>query len=141
MFKLDERLANDTIHLGDLNLSRVLLMNDSQYPWIILVPVINDVSEIHQLDEQQRSQLAYESNAVASLMDQEFSADKMNIAALGNVVAQLHIHHVARFQSDKAWPAPVWGAYPTQAYQLEALNQMVERLQLMLSKIEGFQAI
>ena len=109
MFELDPRLAQDTIAIGDFPLSRVLLMNDTRYPWLILVPRVKGVTETFQLDDQQQLQLMNESNCVAERLKALVHADKMNVAALGNVVSQLHIHHVARFIDDETWPAPVWG--------------------------------
>ncbi|WP_251358271.1 HIT domain-containing protein [Kangiella sp. TOML190] len=140
MFELDKRLASDTVPIGDLALCRLLLMNDSQYPWIILVPKVQDTTEISQLNDEQRSILAGESNDVAQLLMQEFAGDKMNIAALGNVVSQLHIHHIVRYQSDKAWPAPVWGAYPATPYSEEELTQLKQRLGKLFSNVKNFES-
>jgi len=109
MFTLDPRLKNDTILLGEFELSRVLLMNDARYPWVILVPKVTGITEPFQLNADQQQQLMLESNFVAKQLNKLVQADKMNVAALGNVVSQLHIHHVARYQQDEAWPAPVWG--------------------------------
>ncbi len=141
MFELDQRLANDTLYLGDLDLCRLLLMNDSQYPWIILVPKVAGVTEIYQLNEAQRLLLTEESNAVAKLLADEFNADKMNIAALGNVVSQLHIHHIVRYKTDTAWPAPVWGAMPVKPYAKAQLKQITEQLRLLFSKLDRFVAV
>lgn len=138
MFKLDKQLEQDTISLGSLELCQVLLMNDQQYPWIILVPKIEGVSEIYQLSTEQQLALMHESNQVLQLMAQEFNADKMNVAALGNVVSQLHLHHIVRYKGDKAWPAPVWGKNPVELYSESDLLIMVERLQKLLKKIKGF---
>lgn len=138
MFKLDERLEQDTISLGSLDLCQVLLMNDQQYPWIILVPKVDSISEIYQLNVEQQLTLMHESNQVLELMMQEFNADKMNIAALGNVVSQLHVHHIARYKTDKAWPAPVWGQHPVEPYLESELLIMIERLQDLFKKIKGF---
>lgn len=116
-FELHPRLAADTIILGDLPLSRVLLAKDSQYPWLILVPKRADIREIHWLNEEEQLQLMRESCAVARLMETELAADKINVAALGNMVPQLHLHHVARFTRDASWPDPIWGKHPAQAYE------------------------
>ncbi len=128
MFKLDPILENDTVYLGQFALCQVLLMNDCQYPWLILVPQVADVSEIYQLSKAQRQLLEQESNFVAKTMSQLFNADKMNIAALGNVVAQLHIHHIVRFKTDTAWPAPIWGKLPVKPYSEEKLLTMKTKL-------------
>lgn len=138
MFSLDRRLKQDTIHVGDLDLCTVLLMNDCQYPWIILVPKVANISEIYQLSLAQQMTLMEESNQVLELMAKEFNANKMNVAALGNVVSQLHIHHVARFETDKAWPAPIWGSNLVQPYEKKELDQIVERLQKLFSQIKSF---
>lgn len=112
MFELHTRLQADTQLLGDLPLCRVLLAKDSQYPWLILVPRVDNLREIHHLVPAQQQQLMQESCAVATLMEQALSPDKINIGALGNLVPQLHLHHVARFTTDKAWPGPIWGGSP-----------------------------
>jgi len=128
MFTLDPRLEQDTILLGEFPLSKVLLMNDARYPWIILVPKITGLTEIFQLNENQHQQLMLESNFVAKSLNDLVHADKMNIAALGNVVSQLHIHHVARYQGDEAWPAPVWGkgsAIPYSEQEQVAVSQQI----------------
>ena len=97
MFKLDERLDKDTFFISDLPLCRVLLMNDNQFPWLILVPRVADVAEIIDLDEAQQQQFLKESGFVSHVLKQKTQCDKLNVAALGNMVKQLHIHHVARF--------------------------------------------
>ncbi len=140
MFELDQRLSNDTVTVGELNLSRVLMMNDCQYPWVILVPRISGITEIHQLSEEQRKLLSEESNQAAQLIAKEFGADKMNIAALGNVVSQLHIHHIARFKDDIAWPAPVWGAHPVKPYSQTELQIISLRMKNLFSQMKGFSA-
>lgn len=129
MFELDERLQNDCVELGKMMLCKVMLMKDANYPWVILVPMRENISEIFQLDELDQEQLIWESSFVAKAMCKTFDADKMNIAALGNVVPQLHIHHVARLESDPAWPNPVWGAVPARGYRKEDLAKRVELLQ------------
>lgn len=128
MFELDYRLENDCVFIGTMSLCRILLMKDANYPWIILVPQRADVSEIYQLDEDDQEQLVWESSFVAQRLMSAFSGDKMNIAALGNVVPQLHIHHVVRTEDDPAWPNPVWGAVPAKAYLTSDLNERVELL-------------
>ena len=128
MFTLHPQLAKDTLHLGNFPLSRLLLMNDSQFPWFILVPEVESISEIYQLTQTQQAQLLRESSYLAQTLATLYCADKMNIAALGNVVPQLHLHHIVRFKSDPVWLAPVWGKLPACAYsdaELEALKQRV----------------
>jgi diadenosine tetraphosphate (Ap4A) HIT family hydrolase len=92
------------------------MMNDSQYPWFILVPERANLKEIYQLNKVERALLIEESSYLAENLADLYKADKMNIAAIGNLIPQLHIHHVVRFQSDKAWPAPVWGKFAAVAY-------------------------
>ena len=138
MFTLHPQLANDTFTLGRFELSLLLLMNDSHYPWCILVPQRGDVSEIYQLDQDDQRQLLRESSVLGEAMMRAFRGDKLNIAALGNVVPQLHVHHVVRFRHDAAWPAPVWGKVPTRLYTNEAHAQTVSRLrEALASAIHG----
>ena len=129
MFKLDERLFKDTVVLGDFTLCRVLLMNDSRYPWLILVPRRADISELFELNMAEQQQLWQETSYVGQVLKDVFQADKINIATLGNVVKQLHMHIVVRMQDDAAWPAPVWGNGAAQGYTDEALAAMRARLQ------------
>jgi diadenosine tetraphosphate (Ap4A) HIT family hydrolase len=116
MFTLHERLAADSIRVGELPLCVLLLINDANYPWLVLVPKRPDVREIHQLNTQDRAQLLEESCVLSEVMEAVFTPLKMNVAALGNMVPQLHIHHIARFSDDAAWPNPVWGFVPAKAY-------------------------
>jgi len=129
MFELDDRLKTDCVEIGQFSLCKVLLMKDANYPWVILVPMRNDISEIFELDELEQEQLIWESSHISKAMRRVFHADKMNIAALGNVVPQLHIHHVARMTDDPAWPNPVWGAVATRGYTREKLGKLVSELQ------------
>ncbi|CAH0533169.1 hypothetical protein VST7929_01031 [Vibrio stylophorae] len=108
-FKLHPQLTADTHLIMDLPLCRALLMPDADFYWVILVPRINDIREIHELTAAQQHQLIDESSMVSQVLSTRFNADKINIGALGNMVPQLHIHHIARFQGDVAWPGPVWG--------------------------------
>ncbi|MGH1440247.1 MAG: HIT domain-containing protein [Cellvibrionaceae bacterium] len=134
MLTLDSRLEKDTITLGQFPLCLLLLSRDANYPWCILVPKREDVREIHHLNPADREQLLEESCALASLMERLFGADKMNVAALGNMVPQLHIHHVARFKSDAAWPKPIWGAVDASEYSEELLERRAQVLQIALAK-------
>jgi diadenosine tetraphosphate (Ap4A) HIT family hydrolase len=115
-FQLHPRLKQDCITIGRFELCRLLMMNDSQYPWFILVPERADLQEIYQLSKAERELLTEESSYLAENLAALYKADKMNIAAIGNRVPQLHIHHIVRYQSDKAWPAPVWGKYDAVPY-------------------------
>ena len=127
-FELDSRLGRDCLVVGDFPLCRLLLMNDSLYPWCILVPRVVDVQEVYQLDEADQQQLLIESSYLARMLQKLFFADKMNIAVLGNVVSQLHMHHIVRYRSDAAWPAPVWGKHAAQPYQPEKLAEVMATL-------------
>lgn len=133
-FTLDSRLKNDTVKLASWPLSDVLLMNDSQYPWVILVPRRAGVSEIYQLSGDDQQQLLQESIFLGQQLMALYEGDKLNVAALGNVVNQLHVHHVVRFESDVAWPAPVWGKHPVVAYSETALDTQLKRLNGLTTK-------
>ena len=134
-FKLHPQLVEDCIELASFPLCKLLLCNDSAYPWFILVPRIDDVSEIYQLDWQQQQQLLNESSLLSELLMQVFEGDKMNVAALGNVVSQLHVHHVVRYKSDVSWPKPIWGQQPLTPYSDDELLNLKEKLLPKLSVI------
>lgn len=133
LFTLDERLQRDTIAVGSLALCDVLLMNDATYPWCILVPRRANISEIFQLQDSEQQQLWKETSFMAAQMKCMFHADKMNVAALGNVVAQLHMHVVARRQQDIAWPAPVWGRQPAVSYAAQPAQDMQQKIRKALN--------
>jgi diadenosine tetraphosphate (Ap4A) HIT family hydrolase len=121
-FSLHPQLAADTVPVGDLPLSRVLLANDANYPWLILVPRLPALSEIIDLEENAQIQLLNEIAAASDTLKDLTACDKLNIAALGNMVAQLHVHVIARSRGDAAWPKPVWGAAAPKAYD-EAMRE------------------
>ena len=108
-FILDPRLVADTVPIGDLFLSRVLLMDDARFPWAILVPRRPDLREIIDLEPRDRAVLYREIEALSEAIQRVFAPLKLNVAALGNVVPQLHVHVIARYAEDAAWPRPVWG--------------------------------
>jgi diadenosine tetraphosphate (Ap4A) HIT family hydrolase len=126
-FTLDPRLAADTVEVGDLALCRVLLMDDARFPWLILVPRRPEVSEIMALSEADADGLWREVRIAARVMQALSNPDKINVGALGNVVAQLHVHVVGRFRSDPAWPGPVWGFETRKPYPPHARAQLLER--------------
>lgn len=130
---LHPQLEKDCFVVGHFPLSVLLLMNDANYPWFILVPQREGITEIHQLSEEDQQQLMKESSQLAACIETAFKADKINIAALGNMVPQLHIHHIVRYKSDPAWPAPVWGKVPPNPYATADVNQLNERMRLLLS--------
>jgi diadenosine tetraphosphate (Ap4A) HIT family hydrolase len=129
---LHSQLAADTLLVGDFPLCRLLLMNESRYPWCILVPRRSGAKELHRLDDADQLQLLRESTALARAMEAAFAPNKMNVAALGNMVPQLHVHHIARYRCDPAWPAPVWGKFPAQAYEPAAAAERISRLRQLL---------
>jgi diadenosine tetraphosphate (Ap4A) HIT family hydrolase len=111
----------------------LLLSNDSNYPWFILVPRREAISEIFQLDVADQQLLWQETTALAQWLKGSFDADKMNVATLGNVVSQLHMHVIVRKREDAAWPAPVWGKLAAKPYTAEQVDAIRERLRLGLS--------
>lgn len=127
-FILHARLQADCHLVGDLDLSRVLLLDDCRYPWVILVPRRPGVQEIYQLAPGDRAALIAESCLLGEFMIQAFRGDKLNLGSLGNLVPQLHLHHVVRYHDDPAWPGPVWGHSPGKCYPPEALAERLRRL-------------
>ena len=122
---LDPQLARDTVLVGELPLARVVLMNDANYPWLILVPRHPGAVEIIDLTDEQQDLLMDEIALLARVLKDVTGCDKLNIAAIGNVVSQLHIHIVARRKGDAAWPKPVWGAAPARAYDAATRDQLI----------------
>jgi diadenosine tetraphosphate (Ap4A) HIT family hydrolase len=137
LFTLHPQLAKDGIELAQFPLCKLLLCNDSAYPWFILVPKIANISEIYQLDWQDQQQLLNESSLLSELLMQVFAGDKMNVAALGNVVEQLHVHHVVRFKSDAQWPKPIWGQQALTPYSDNEVAELKARLLPQLAVIFG----
>ena len=133
MFQLHERLMTDTLLVGEFPLCLLLLSRDANYPWTILVPKRADIKEIYQLNSADRHQLLHESCVLAEAMQGLFSPDKLNIATIGNMVPQLHMHHVARTKTDAAWPGPVWGAATAIDYSEETLASIQVSLQTRLA--------
>jgi diadenosine tetraphosphate (Ap4A) HIT family hydrolase len=127
-FMLDPRLQSDTLLIADWALCRVLLMQDARFPWLILVPRRPQLTELIDLDADEEMLLMQEMRRASQIMRQLFRPDKINIAALGNVVAQLHVHVVARFQKDEAWPQPIWGYGQRRPYMPEALAVLMKSL-------------
>ncbi|AWM87971.1 HIT domain-containing protein [Microvirga sp. 17 mud 1-3] len=126
-FSLDSRLEADTIPVGDLALSSVLLLNDARFPWFVLVPRLAGASELTDLDAAQAVQLMDEMRIAVRVMTALAKPDKVNVGALGNIVTQLHVHVVGRFRSDPAWPGPVWGHGTRTPYPAHAAAALVER--------------
>lgn len=128
MFTLDPTLKNDTHDLGSFPLCRLLLTNNKTYPWFILVPQLEGMTELHQLNQFDREQLWKESALLSNWLEEVYAGDKLNVAALGNVVSQLHIHHIARYRIDPAWPGPVWGVGETVAYTDQEVESIHKRV-------------
>jgi len=130
---LDPRLADDTAPVIDLKLCEVRLMDDANHPWLVLVPRVAGAVEILDLDDAQRAQLTQEIDATARALKALFKPHKLNVAALGNLVPQLHVHVIARYTDDIAWPRPVWGAANARAYAPEDLVERVGALRAALA--------
>jgi diadenosine tetraphosphate (Ap4A) HIT family hydrolase len=128
IWSLHPQLARDTTNVGDLPLARVLLMNDANYPWLMLVPRRPAASELLDLDEGEQAMLMSEIALLARVLKDVTGCDKLNIAAIGNVVPQLHVHIVARRRNDATWPRPVWGAVPARAYEPAERDRFVEAI-------------
>jgi diadenosine tetraphosphate (Ap4A) HIT family hydrolase len=136
MHNIHPQLASDCILLGHFPLCRLLLMDDCQYPWFILVPDRVEIHEIYQLDAADRRQLMDESCRLSEFLIEAYDGDKLNVAALGNQVPQLHLHHIVRYTTDAAWPAPIWGRHPPRAYNSEAIDEI--RTLLSTAVLKGY---
>jgi diadenosine tetraphosphate (Ap4A) HIT family hydrolase len=134
-FQLHPNLKRDCVFVGSFELCQLLLMNDCQFPWFLLVPQKPDLTELYQLDKPDRQLLIEESSWLGENLAVLYQADKMNIAAIGNLVPQLHIHHIVRYKYDKAWPAPVWGKFAAVPYTEQ---QMSESLLLVKERLGRF---
>lgn len=134
-FQLHPRLQQDCFSVGQFALSRVLMMNDSHYPWLILVPQRPDIKEIYELQPADRQQLMQESCFLSEALVELYQPDKLNIAAIGNLVPQLHLHHVARYQTDISWPGPIWGKFPVCAYTGQVAELQITRLR---ERLKGY---
>ena len=133
-FQLAPAIANSCVEIGDLALSKVLLKNNALLPWCILVPKVSNISEIYQLHQLQRHQLSDEIAVVSEVMQSHFKPLKINVGALGNIVSQLHIHVVARFETDAYWPHGIWQAnMPEKPYHPDTLQELVQQLKMKLA--------
>jgi diadenosine tetraphosphate (Ap4A) HIT family hydrolase len=131
MFTLHPQLQKDGIPIGDFPLSHLLLLNDARYPWFILVPRRQAITEIYELSEAEQQQLLRESSQLGRFLMDSFRGDKLNIGALGNLVPQLHLHHIVRYRSDAAWPRPVWGVGTAVPFLPEEVAVLRERCQVL----------
>lgn len=134
MAEIHPQLRKDYLLLGQFKLCHLLLMNDANYPWFILVPNRDNISEIFQLTSNDQTQLTRESSILSRTLYDLFAADKINIAALGNLVPQLHVHHIVRYTNDPVWPAPVWGQLPAKVYLEDELVVIIEKLKNALTE-------
>ncbi len=125
-FKVHDQLLNDCAVVGDAELCRVLLMNDARFPWLILVPRINGLRDFHEVSSEHRPALFTEIESASLAVKNLIDADKINVAALGNQVPQLHVHVIGRLKSDVAWPGPVWGVGTPIPYQDVERNERIE---------------
>ena len=135
-FKLDQRLENDSFLVCHLDLCQVRLINDAQFTWLLLVPMVNGVSEVIDLHEDLQQELWRECSLLSRILQAEFAPDKLNIAAIGNIVSQLHVHHICRFKDDVAWPAPVWGKQAMIPYEQDEHERLIERLKRRLQALD-----
>ncbi|MDO6962370.1 HIT domain-containing protein [Rhizobium alvei] len=127
-FRLDERLMNDTLPVTRLGVCELRLMNDRRWPWFILVPQRPDITEVHELTPLDQTMLVFETDLVAKALKQATGATKINIGALGNIVRQLHVHVIARYESDPNWPGPVWGFGTREPYDPAEAEKMKSML-------------
>ncbi len=129
MFKLNNKLQEDTFFIKDLKLSKLLLMNNKNYPWLILVPRLSNITEIFHLNQDQYNDLNKEIKIISKISNDFFNADKMNIATLGNVVSQLHIHIIARYKNDNSFPSPVWIDKEIIPYNKDEAQNIIKNLE------------
>lgn len=132
-FQLDSKLNHDTYFVSDLDLCRLLIMNDSNYPWFILVPRRLNITEIYQLSNEDRFELDYETNFISEILASYFKADKMNIAVLGNIVSQLHVHIIVRKKTDLLWPETIWGKKSPLFYSKEDIENTISIIKNLLT--------
>ena len=139
-FTLHPKLVDDTIEIGDLPVCRVLLMNDRQFPWLILAPRRANITELYQLKKNDLAQAQQESLLVSQVMMLHFNGERLNTGAIGNLVPQLHLHHIVRFKNDPVWPKPVWGNIKAIPYTNDELSDIKATLQhLIKDKDNSFQ--
>ncbi len=127
-FHLDERLARDSVLITTLGLCQLRLQNDCRWPWVVLVPQRNDVSELFDLTPLDQAVLTFETNLVASALKEVTGAVKINVGALGNIVRQLHVHIIARNEGDPCWPGPIWGQGTPAPYAEHDKQDFIKKL-------------
>jgi diadenosine tetraphosphate (Ap4A) HIT family hydrolase len=129
-FVLHPQLEKDSVLVAKLTLCSVRLINDINYPWLILVPQVAGISDIIDLSDAQQQILWQESALVSRVLKHLFTPDKLNVAALGNMVSQLHLHHIVRYKDDISWPRPVWGQVPSKLYSNQQLSKQIELIKI-----------
>ncbi len=135
MFILNEKLKSDTIFIADLQFSSLLLMNDANYPWLILVPRKEGSIEFVDLSFDEQIIVLKEINLIAEILQKNFAIEKLNIAMLGNIVKQLHIHIIGRFKNDITFPKPVWGNAPAKSYSKSEAEKLIDKIKFYLESI------
>jgi len=133
VFKLHPRLDADTFFIGQIDICNLYLMNDARYVWLILVPAIDNLSELHDLQTADYTTVMQHTRKISATLATHFPCDKVNIGALGNMVPQLHIHIIARSKSDNAWPAPVWGNGTSTPYSSDRKTELLSELKILFS--------
>ena len=137
-FELDSRLANDTFVMGELLCCKVLLMKNKEVPWFVLVPKVPNVSELYELDAETQKLLLNEINLLSSFVKNNFKVDKLNVAAIGNIVNQLHVHVVGRHKNDHCWPDVVWGMSFNEVYSKKEISSLTN---MLFEKLDGFSKV
>ncbi|MGB0495100.1 MAG: HIT domain-containing protein [Kangiellaceae bacterium] len=135
VFELNPQLMTDSVVIGDFPLTRLLMMNDSQFPWFVLVPKRVNIKEVYQLPKHEQAILWEESSKLSELLMRHFKGDKLNVAAIGNIVSQFHLHHVVRYENDSCWPKPIWGQKPMKAFIQKEIDEIIAKLAPHLSGI------
>ena len=133
-FELNPRLSADSLLIGEFPLTSLLMMNDSQFPWFVLVPRRNNIKEAYQLNQSDQSVLWQESLNLSRVIMKHFKGDKLNVAVIGNIVSQFHLHHVIRYEKDICWPKPIWGQQPMKSIESKDLKICMSEL---LPKLEN----
>ncbi len=134
MFVLHEMLEKDTAFVVDWPLSAVRLMNDARYPWLVLVPQVDGARDVHNLSAVDQAQMMAEMSKASELIEHLYDTNKTNVAALGNMVPQLHVHVIGRFTGDDAWPGPVWGVHPPMPYAADDLAATLDKLRGVMTQ-------
>jgi diadenosine tetraphosphate (Ap4A) HIT family hydrolase len=132
MFKLDPKLEDNKFFIADMKISRLLLANDANYLWLILVPRKANLVELIDLSFEEQTEVLREINVLSKILLENFGAEKLNIATIGNVVPQLHIHVISRKKNDVTFPKPIWGAAPAKAFEDAEAKNIIEKLRILL---------